>query len=208
MLSQSSPCSPPSRGYKGPDRAPNGFQTIHALGSSKPLSSSAVPHVLCIGKKLHPLTASRSWAPVSCMDRSNPAPHSLHLLILLGKILLFLPLPSLRCPWGTAGCKLTLSERFGWSLFPAGSTARGRSRSPPVPSGCLCPLRCLPCPAVLQAMGTEVEQQGNKGAAGCRVWSQVLRPPGRTGNNEAFAASKKTPQSFQAAHGKSVKQLR
>lgn len=79
----------------------------------------------------------------------------------------------------------------------------------PVPSGAsLSPPGICPVLPRSEAVGNEVEQQGNKGAAGCRVWSQVLRPPGRAPNNEAFAASKKTPQSFQAAHGKSVKQLR
>lgn len=77
---------------KGQIELPMDFKPSMAWRAA-PHSSSTVPRVLCIGKKLHPLTASRSWAPVSCMDRSNPAPHSLHLLILLGKVLLFLPCP-------------------------------------------------------------------------------------------------------------------
>lgn len=198
---------------KGQIELPMDFKPSVAWRAANP-SAAALCHTCCaLGRitsidSFQGLGCTEGWAPVSCMDRSNPALHSFHLLILLGKVLLFLRLPSLKCPWGTAGCKINPSEHFGWTLFPAGSTARGWSRSPWLPVGVCVPSGVCPVLPCSGAVGNEVEQPGNKGAAGCRVWSQVLQPPGRTPNNEAFAASKKTPQSFQAAHGKSVKQLR
>lgn len=65
---------------KGQTELPVDFKPSHGLESTKSLSSSTVPHFLCVGKKLHPLTRNYiHWLGCTqgCMDRSSPAPRSL-----------------------------------------------------------------------------------------------------------------------------------
>lgn len=78
----------------------------------------------------HELGCTKGWAPMGCMDRSNPAPRSLYL-----PVLLFLPLPSLRCPWGTAGCKLDGADSLQEAQQEAGAAGPGSQLGVCVPSG-------------------------------------------------------------------------
>lgn len=113
--------------YKGPDRASSGFGTIPRLGQQQ------IPH------HQHCATRAVLWEEVTAID-------SFHRLGLHGQEHCCSRLPPLLLLswWGTAACKRTPSGHFGWTLFPAGSSARGWSRSPRFPAGCLGPLRHLP----------------------------------------------------------------
>lgn len=66
---------------------------------------------------------------------------------------------------------------FWMELIPCRKLCKRLEPLAPVPSGVsVSPPGVCPVLPPSRAVGNEVEQQGNKGTAGCRLWSQVLQP--------------------------------